>query len=652
MDNVESEGRVPGGPDLTNDKTLQGPTQRRRVFDTAVLEFTLASSERRLALLREFAVKPELSTAERRQLLIAVHRYMFSQRGELPAALNELLDMLLRLANTFELRCKLLEMLPHLMEAVKREQILDQVVPVLEQLLQQMLPTRQRTAFSQDLFERVLRMLETRKLEESVIQLTTLGLIFFPFAWVLREARADYQAALRNFGSSRGDFERLIEQFPERLEYRLDRAEILQRTDEFEEALDDVEYFLDRQPDNAEALQRQADLLMHTGHALEAVKVYDKLISLEPTSAEHLVGRAKAYEQLDYFEESIKDLEHALELDPQHAEARQFRHSMQMRRQGFGMEDDLYSAYSRGDEETFLGESKVPEARFADIGGLDSVKLLIRETIEYPLKYPELSARYGKSAGGGLLFFGPPGCGKTLLARAAAGECNVRFINVNLATVLDKWVGNSEKAISMIFALARKKVPTIIFLDEVDAIGGSRANMQAGWEKKLISQLLIELDGLSSENKNVMVLGASNAPWEVDFALRRPGRLGRLVFVPPPDAAARADIFRIYLARKPFLDAHIDPVALGEATTNYSADAIRQIVENAASIPWRQAIETGEERAINQADLLQAIAETPADLAEWTKLVGRYEEFAKQSQTKSAIGFRKAGPGKPQANPG
>jgi SpoVK/Ycf46/Vps4 family AAA+-type ATPase len=217
--------------------------------------------------------------------------------------------------------------------------------------------------------------------------------------------------------------------------------------------------------------------------------------------------------------------------------------------------------------------------------------------------------------------------------------------------VLDKWVGNSEKAISMIFGLARKKVPSIIFLDEVDAIGGSRANMQAGWEKKLISQLLIELDGLSSDNRNVMVLGASNAPWEVDFALRRPGRLGRLVFVPPPDAAARADIFKIYLERKPFRDESLNLVELGRLTENYSADAIRQIVENAASIPWRHAIETGEERAISQADLLQAISETPADLAEWTKLVGRYEEFAKQSQTRSSMGFRKGG-AKPLANPG
>jgi ATP-dependent 26S proteasome regulatory subunit len=564
-----------------------------------------------------------------------------------------LLELLNTIASSFQLRCKLLEIYPAFFESLKRDQLSGSMMPALEALLHGMLgpllPLERKPHFSQELFLWVLKRLDRRKhVDPQVyISLASLGLFFFPFSWKLRETRADFYIDTGNFSASRNDWDRLIEQFPDRLEYRIDRAEVLQRLEEHEPALDDIEVYLALDPDYPEALKRQAELLMQTGRVIEALKVFEKLIELEPQQAEHLVNRAKANEQLDYFEEAGKDLDHALELDPKHPEAKQFRHSLNMRKQGFGIEDDLYSAYNRGDEETFLGDSKVPDARFADIGGLQSVKQQIRETIEFPLKYPELSARYGKSAGGGLLFFGPPGCGKTLLARAAAGECGVQFINVNLATVLDKWVGNSEKAISMIFGLARKKVPSIIFLDEVDAIGGSRANMQAGWEKKLISQLLIELDGLSSDNRNVMVLGASNAPWDVDFALRRPGRLGRLVFVPPPDARSRSEIFRIYLERKPFREDAIDYRALGATTENYSADAIRQIVENAAAIPWRRAIETGEERPISQADLRQAIDETPADLAEWQKLVGRYEEFAKQSQTKSTLGFRKAA----QANP-
>jgi SpoVK/Ycf46/Vps4 family AAA+-type ATPase len=634
-------------------ESLRTEAGLRHAFDALMMRFKLASAQERLELLEE-SIQLDLDASSRRQMLIAVNRYMLAERGELPSNANQLLQLLAKLANNFDLRIKLVEMLPSMLESMKRDQIAQQLVTPLGQLLQSMLgpllPASARPAFSQELFLKVLRRLELRRhsTPDSFIKLCTLGLYFFPFSWKLRETRADCYIETGAYGASRSDFDRLIDQFPERHEYRIDRSEVLQRLDDYEAALDDIEFYLRHDPNYPEALKRQAELLILTGRALEALKVYERLVELEPHQPEHLVNRAKANEQLDYFEEAAKDLDDALSLDPKHPEARQFRHSLSLRKQGYGMEDDLYSAFNKGDEESFLGEMQIPESRFADIGGLQQVKQHIRETIEYPLKYPELSALYGKSAGGGLLFFGPPGCGKTLLARAAAGECGVQFINVNLATVLDKWVGNSEKAISMIFGLARKKVPSIIFLDEVDAIGGSRANMQAGWEKKLISQLLIELDGLNSDNRNVMVLGASNAPWEVDFALRRPGRLGRLVFVPPPDQAARSEIFRIYLERKPYRESEIDVVALARLTDDYSADALRQVVENAAAIPWRQAIETGEERAISQSDLLQAIHETPPDLAEWRKLVGRYEEFAKQSQTRSTLGFRKSA--QPQAN--
>jgi transitional endoplasmic reticulum ATPase len=626
-------------------------------FDALMLEFKLVDPAQRMEHLQRFAAA-RLDPAERRQVLIAVSRYMLAQRGETSINAATLYESLLKLANSFELRVKLLEMSAAFIESLRREQISGELIPALERLLRALLPPplplRAKPGFSQELFLQALLRLRHpsnrhRVSDESVVNIAALGLFFFPFSWLMREVRADYNMSLGNYNASRSDFDRLIDQFPAEADYRLDRAEVLHRLEENDAALHDVEYFLEARPDDVPALRLRADLLMGTGSPMEALKSFSKLIELEPQQAEHLLSRAKAYEQLDFYDDAMKDLERAVELDPKLMEAQQFRHSLNMRRSGFGMEDDLYSAFSKGDEETFLGDTKVPDARFDDIGGLDNVKQLIRETIQYPMKYPELSAKYGKAAGGGLLFFGPPGCGKTMLARAAAGECGVHFINVNLATVLDKWVGNSEKAVSMIFALARKKAPAIIFLDEVDALGGSRATMQAGWEKKLISQLLIELDGLTSDNRNVMVLGASNAPWEVDFALRRPGRLGRLVFVPPPDVSSREDIFKIYLSRKPFREEEIDYRALAEATDKYSADAIRQVVENAAAIPWRKAIETGEERPIGTADALAALAEVPPDLAEWTKLVGRYEEFAKQSQNKSAIGFRKAG--KPQANP-
>ena len=173
-------------------------------------------------------------------------------------------------------------------------------------------------------------------------------------------------------------------------------------------------------------------------------------------------------------------------------------------------------------------------------------------------------------------------------------------------------------------------------------IGGSRASFQAGWEKKLISQLLTELDGIASRNENVMVLGATNAPWDVDFALRRPGRLGNLLFIPPPDLTSREEIFRLYLSKKPFVSDDIDVPELARLTEKYSADSIRQLVENAAAIPWREAINGAEPRPLSMVDLQESLKTIGPDLAEWEKLVVRYEEFAKQSMQKSGIGFRSA----------
>ncbi len=580
-------------------------------------------------------------------MLLAIRRYVISPNRGGSHDYRPLLDSLLRLANHTELRIKALAVFKDVLEVLDRDQVMPQLQEPLEQLVRGFAPRSAQTGFTAEIFLRAASKLELLRENEALIHLCSLGLFFFPFHGGLRERRADYYMDLNNTSHARRDYEQLIEQYPQRTEYRLDRAEASIRLDEFEEALNDLHFYLRQAPDDTLALRKQAECFFQIGRHLDALKTYTRLIELEPDIAEHLLNRARVNEQLDFMDEAIADASQALEVDQASPEAKQLHHSLVLRRQSFGMEDDLYNSYMRGEDEIAFGDAKIPETRFADVGGLEKVKQILKESIEYPLKYPELSKQYGKRAGGGFLFFGPPGCGKTMLARAAAGECGVTFINVNLATVLDKWVGNSEKAISMIFASARKRAPSIVFLDEVDAIGGSRASMQAGWEKKLISQLLIELDGLSSDNENVMVLGASNAPWEVDFALRRPGRLGKLIFVPPPDSASRRDIFALYIARKPLVDPELDLDALANLTEHYSADSIREIVETAATIPWREAIEHGSARAITQADMLAAIQQTPADLAEWEKLVSRYDEFAKQTKQKSAIGFRKQSP---QAN--
>ncbi len=632
-----------GDQSPTSNQLPQTPLRRRREFEQDLLRLKLSTAESKVELLSQLSQIADLTAAERRQLLLSVERYVLNPRSEVPARITPVLEAILRLTSREHNWSYALKLFRMALETLRKEDVVKQLQEPLEILLKMFLPANSQALFSPELFLRVSRRLEHQNEEDALVELATLGLFFYPFSGPLRELRADYTLIKGDAGRARGDYERLIEQFPDQHDYLLDRAEACFKMEDYEAGLEDIETFLDEYPDDPMALKKHSEALFQLNRNIEALKVLDRLVQLEPTNPELYLQRAKVNENLDYFDEAIKDAEKVLELQPGNPEARQLRHSLMLHRQSYGMEDDIYTAFGRGDEDAVLGDAKIPDVRFSDIGGLDKVKQAIRETIEYPLKYPEISSRYGKRAGGGILFFGPPGCGKTMLARAAAGECQVSFINVNLASVLDKWVGNSEKAVSMIFATARKRAPSIVFLDEVDAIGGSRSSMQSGWEKKLISQLLIELDGLTSDNDKVMVLGATNAPWDVDFALRRPGRLGRLVFVPPPGPTERAEIFKIYLNARPFVSEDIDWSWLAQNSVNYSADAIRQVVENAATIPWRSAIEGGEERAINMADLKSALASTPPDLQEWEKLVRRYNEFDQQTLKRPGIGFRKAG---------
>ena len=187
-------------------------------------------------------------------------------------------------------------------------------------------------------------------------------------------------------------------------------------------------------------------------------------------------------------------------------------------------------------------EMEKPELNFSDVGGMDKVKEEIRMKIILPLKQPELFKAYGKKAGGGILLYGPPGCGKTFMARATAGEVNAGFLAVGINDVLDMWIGQSEKNLHAIFEQARSHRPCVLFFDEVDALGANRTDMLKSGGRQMINQFLSELDGVSSSNEGVLILAATNAPWHLDPAFRRPGRFDRIIFVPPPDAPARAAV--------------------------------------------------------------------------------------------------------------
>ena len=258
-----------------------------------------------------------------------------------------------------------------------------------------------------------------------------------------------------------------------------------------------------------------------------------------------------------------------------------------------------------------------PSLRFKDIAGLDSVKERIKEAIVYPFRYPDEYRYFGVRGGGGILLYGPPGCGKTMLAAAAAGECNAVFINIKISDIKDKYVGESEKKIKDVFNLARGYERAIIFFDEIDALAGERSGSQEGHERSLVNELLSQMDGLEAKGteKRYLVLAATNRPWDVDIALRRAGRFDTTVFILHPDLPARRKIFEIGLKDKP---CKVDVAELAAMTDGYASAEIIDICEKAARIPLRERIKEGKpRREIVLADFKQVIAERKTVLLGW-----------------------------------
>jgi SpoVK/Ycf46/Vps4 family AAA+-type ATPase len=251
----------------------------------------------------------------------------------------------------------------------------------------------------------------------------------------------------------------------------------------------------------------------------------------------------------------------------------------------------------------------------ADVGGMDEVKKRLELAFLGPLRNPELRTLFGKSLRGGLLLYGPPGCGKTFLARAVAGEMGAGFLSLSIVDVLNMWVGSSERNLHDLFTAARTHAPCVLLLDEIDALGHKRSHLNSSAMRTLVNQLLTELDGVDGNNDGVFVLAATNAPWDVDAALRRPGRLDRTVLVLPPDAAARAAILEYHLRDRPIAD--IDLRALAAATEHFSGADLAHVCETAAEHAMRDAITTGEIRMISQRDMTNAVREVRPSTDAW-----------------------------------
>lgn len=270
-----------------------------------------------------------------------------------------------------------------------------------------------------------------------------------------------------------------------------------------------------------------------------------------------------------------------------------------------------------------------PKINFSDVGGMEAVKKEIELKIIKPLLHPELYKAYGKKVGGGILLYGPPGCGKTFIAKATAGQVNAKFISVGLNDILDMWIGNSEKNLHEIFELARSHTPCVLFIDEIDALGASRSDMKQSSGRHLINQFLQELDGIDSTNAGVLIIGATNTPWNLDPAFRRPGRFDRIVFVPPPDVTTRESILRLKLNNKP--TGAIDLQSIAKKAENCSGADIDAIIDIAIEQKLESSFSDGIPKPLETYDLLNALKRHKPSTQEWFSTAKNFAMFANDS---------------------
>ncbi|KAK8814242.1 hypothetical protein WA158_008104 [Blastocystis sp. Blastoise] len=239
---------------------------------------------------------------------------------------------------------------------------------------------------------------------------------------------------------------------------------------------------------------------------------------------------------------------------------------------------------------------EVPKVTWEDIGGLEEVKKELREMVQYPIEYPEKYEHFGMPPSRGVLFYGPPGCGKTLLAKAVANECQSNFISIKGPELLTMWFGESESNVRDVFDKARGAAPCILFFDELDSIARSRGSSagDSGAGDRVMNQLLTEMDGMESK-KSVFIIGATNRPDIIDPALLRPGRLDQLIFIPMPDLESRKGILRAALRKSP-VDPKVNLDYIAEQTDKFSGADLSEICQTAIRYAIRESIELSVQR--------------------------------------------------------
>ncbi len=397
----------------------------------------------------------------------------------------------------------------------------------------------------------------------------------------------------------------------------------------------------------------------------EAIDLYTKAIDIDPNYASAYFNRALSYAILNRYQEAERDAEAVMDIEPDSHDApyvmgivAEYQHDYQGAREWYEKAlnkspnyeqakarlDQLKNKMPVGNgkqeqekekitsENTEVVEGQIKQVRwhksnmtFKDLVGMNKEKQMIYENIILAIKKPELLKAYGKKLGLGVIFYGPPGNGKTYLVNAIAGETQSNVIIARINEIVDMYAGNTEKNMHAIFEQARKHTPVIVFFDELDALGVKRGGEGGGeggsqsYMRMAVNQFLQEMDGVEANPEGLFVIGATNQPWDIDPALKRSKRFGEAIYIPPPNYKTRKAAF-IYNTRKMPLGS-INYGRLARATMGFSQADISEICDKAALIPAAEEDRTGKKRKIEMRDFLRMIKKHGGTLDEWYAMV-------------------------------
>ena len=390
-----------------------------------------------------------------------------------------------------------------------------------------------------------------------------------------------------------------------------------------------LEEAVEASPENHGVRLHLARLLLEAGRAEDALRHAQAVIAMRPLDGAALQCAAESARTLGRSElaETYAEAQRAI------GKAAETKGVSVVPEQAEGASAPVVELSSvRGGREPANGDVERPEVRLADVGGMEDVKRRLELSFLGPMRNAKVRAAYGKSLRGGMLLYGPPGCGKTFIARATAGELDSRFLAVGLSDVLDMWLGQSERNLHEIFETARRSAPCVLFLDEIDALGQKRSHLRHHAGRNVVNQLLAELDGIQSTNEGVFLLGATNHPWDVDTALRRPGRFDRMLLVAPPDRAAREAILRYHARGRPVAE-DVDLAWVADRTDGFSGADLAHVCESAMELAMERSLTGGEIQPATHADFQSAMKQISPSTRPWFDTARNYAMFANEGGT-------------------